>query len=496
MTDRAGRAGSNLWVLVIGWALISLAALVWSLAGMEIDRARTVAAGEHNLRSLWPYWIACASLWSALSAMWLALARSRDNAASSFGRTVILVLLVAIGVRAAVLLTHDPALSDDVNRYIFDGRNLAVGKNPYLVMPADRLMASEERWPGEQQLLPLITYPELATPYLPVSQLVFATIGKCIGVSWSDPVSSARVFRVAFVALEIALMSLLTAALWRTGRSAWWLALYAWHPLPISEIAGSGHQDIIGIVFLVASLLAFTIAPAKTWRWSVLLALSAMGKPFTLPAGAMILRGRTWREWMNSLAIGATVAVLALAPFWFFWGDHGAAYHHWRATADVLAEKFAHFGGVYEPVLGAVRTIMPADGQPVGYNLKQEWLARKICFGVLAVIGVGIFFSRLNAWQATRAFLFALVMLTTTAHPWYLLWAFALIPLAPSPALWIASLTLPWGYVVIADGVSWKVSAWVYAAAYIPVFAALLVDVVLSWRRRTAMIPPSIPTPS
>ena len=291
-------------------------------------------------------------------------------------------------------------------------------------------------------------------------------------------------------------MLLLLSALRRTGRSAWWLALYAWHPLPISEIAGSGHQDIIGIVFLVASLLSFAIKPARTWLWSVLLALSAMGKPFTLPAGAMMLRGRPWREWMKSLAVGASVGVIALSPFWYFWGDRGTSYRNWHDTADVLTEKFAHFGGVYEPLLGAVRTIIPADGQPVGYNLKQEWLARKICFGLLALITVGIFFSRMSAWQATRAFLFALVMLTTTAHPWYLLWAFALFPLAHSPALWIASLTLPWGYVVFADGVNWNVSAWVYSAAYIPVFAALLVDVVLSWRRRTAMIPPSIPTPS
>ena len=493
MNDRPGKAGSMRWTLIIGWSLLSLAVLVWTMAGMTIDRSHTLEAGDHNLRTLWPYWIASGSLWGGLTALWLMIRQCRNGDGQSFGRIAALILLVAMGARIALLIVHDPALSDDVNRYVFDGRNLAAGFNPYLVIPADRLPTTNENWPGEREMLPLVTYPELATPYLPVSHVVFGAIGKCIGVEWSDPIASAQVFRISFVFIELVLMLLLLAALRRMGRSAWWLALYAWHPLPISEFAGSGHQDIVGIVFLVASLLAFTIKPAKTWLWSVLLALSAMGKPFTLPAGAMMLRGRPRREWLKSLAIGAAVGAVALAPFWYFWGDHGKAYRNWHATADVLAEKFAHFGGVYEPVLGVVQRVLPADGQPAGYNLKQEWLARKICFGVLVVIAIGVFLSRLGAWQATRAFLFALVMLTTTAHPWYLLWAFALFPLAPSPALWIASLTLPWGYVIFGDGLNWKVAPWVYAIAYIPVFAALFIDVLLSWRRRTTLISPTIP---
>jgi uncharacterized membrane protein YsdA (DUF1294 family) len=487
MSDRSTRAGHILRSLIVAAALLGLAALAWSLAGMAIDRERSLAAGEMNLRNLYPFWGASSLLWAALSGIWILLARSTPGNAKSSNRTALMIIAVAVSARVVVLAYHDPALSDDVNRYIFDGRNLASGHNPYLVIPAERLTTQQERWPGEQQLLPLVTYPELATPYLPVSELVFGGIGLFIGERWSDPLSSARVFRITFVAIEIILMLLMLAALRRSERSAWWLALYAWHPLPITEFAGSGHQDIIGMVLLVGSLLAFTLAPGKTARWSALLALSAMGKPFTLPAGAMMLRGRPVREWIVSLATGAAVGLLALAPFWLIWGDHGAAYHHWRATADVLAEKFAHFGGVYEATLGVVRDVMPAEGQPAGYNLKQEWLARKICAGMLAIIAAGIFASRMNAWQAVRAFLFALVLLTPMAHPWYLLWAFALFPMAPSAALWVASLTIPIGYIVFADGVNWKVPAWALAAAYIPVFAALAADVMWSWRRRQAV---------
>ena len=110
-------------------------------------------------------------------------------------------------------------------------------------------------------------------------------------------------------------------------------------------------------------------------------------------------------------------------------------------------------------------------------------MARKICVGLLVLAAIVILVNRrLNFWQATRAMLFALVLLTTTAHPWYLLWALALVPMSNSWAMWIFSLTLPWGYAAFADGLHWKVSSWILAAAYAPVMVALIWDVVIHLR--------------
>jgi hypothetical protein len=197
-----------------------------------------------------------------------------------------------------------------------------------------------------------------------------------------------------------------------------------------------------------------------------------------------MLRGRPLCEWIRSVVVGTFVAAVMLAPFWVIYGDHGRAYRNWKATANDLAERFAHFGGVYQPVLATVRIAIPAEGKPDGFNLKQEWLARKICLGIFGIAAIGIYFSRLNAWQATRAILFSLALLSTTAHPWYLLWGFALVPMANSWAIWVLSLTLPWGYAVLGDVVHWTISPWVHAAAYGPVFIALACDIVIHWRGR------------
>jgi len=108
--------------IVIVWAVGSLAGLVAALAALHIDRSPTVAAAEANLRTLWPLWIASASGWAALTAVWgVFCRRPPQGQAARAGRVTLLVVGVAVLARLAVLATHQPALSDDVYRYTFDG---------------------------------------------------------------------------------------------------------------------------------------------------------------------------------------------------------------------------------------------------------------------------------------------------------------------------------------------------------------------------------------
>ena len=264
--------------VVIG-SVVSLAALVVALAMMRLDRTPSIEAGQANLAALWPYWVASACVWAALTGMWMLLRRApQAQPRGRFARVAVFVLGVAVAVRAGVLLTHEPTLSDDVYRYVLDGRNLAHGINPYMTAPMQRLgfdtdtiverplgvlvqqgreLVEGEAWPGEGALLPLINNPELHTIYLPTSQWVFAICGAIIGDTESSPIQSARLIRGAMTLFDVAAIGLILIVLRRCDRSAWWAALYAWHPLPITEIAGSGHQDSIGAALLVLALLSF-----------------------------------------------------------------------------------------------------------------------------------------------------------------------------------------------------------------------------------------------
>jgi hypothetical protein len=348
----------------------------------------------------------------------------------------------------------------------------------------------------------------------------------CESGGWRSPKSSARVFRAGFVFIELILVLVLSGVLRTRNWSPWWLALYAWHPLALDGFSASGHQDVIGIALMTAALAILpsplergvgregsdqvqdrastetrTPSPQPSPKGrgrtqlaasATLLAMSVMVKPIAAIAGLMVLRRASWRAWIVSLIVGS-IACMALAlPL--NWYPRQQEFQKWKQTADWMAEKAAHFGGVYEPVLCIVRGQMPdgPDRQP-GFNLEQEWLARQICMWTLAAVLLATFVLACDAWRATAAAMLVVALCSTMCHPWYLLWGLALFPIANrSWGLWIYSLTISFGYAVFftgkghALGVEWTVAPAALLIAYIPVTIGVCVDARALIRRTHA----------
>ncbi|MHC4990822.1 MAG: hypothetical protein ACYTGC_07550 [Planctomycetota bacterium] len=483
---------SRALLVTILLALASMAALVAVMPSLVIEPAAATDAGRENLRHLWPFWIASAALWISLTALWCVLhrrrARGRDHAARPV-RAAALVLGAAALARVVVLVGHDPVLSDDIFRYAFDGRNLAAGWNPYLVTPDDRRDAAAPRWPGEGEVVTRMNNTELATIYLPSSQWLFAGVAWIMPRAVHDALEAARWYRTMLTVLELGAMALVLLALRRGRRSPWWLALYAWHPLAITEIAGSGHQESLGLLLLVAALCVATATtgPGGAGRvaaWSALLAGAALVKPVVLPIAPLLLRGRRWTLWASSLAVGAVTCLALAGPLWL--AGSGEALANLGATATRFSLKWAHFGSIYEPVLWSIERLMPGPNDP------QEQLARALCTGLLALVVIAIIVRSRDVWAGARSMLFAMVLFTPAAHPWYMLWSLILLPRSPSVAVWIGSLTISWGYAAWGFRLDdkgepgWGVSPWLLVAAYAPVYAALLWSALRSSRREDA----------
>src|SRR5262245_25300760 len=158
--------------------------------------------------------------------------------------TLLVVVIFAILFRLSVLFAP-PLLSDDVYRYVWDGRVQSAGINPYRYIPADNKLEGVR----DTAIYPKINRRDYApTMYPPGAEAIFLLTTRI-----SQSVTWMKATMVGFEAITAwALMALLASF----GLSRQRVLIYAWHPLVVWEFAGSGHLDAIAIAFVALALLA------------------------------------------------------------------------------------------------------------------------------------------------------------------------------------------------------------------------------------------------
>ena len=221
-----------------------------------------------------------------LAAVWL-------NLRSSQSRPVLIIALVFATLFRLSILFSTPYLSDDIYRYIWDGRVQAAGVNPYRYIPADQSLAHLR----DENIYPKINRRESApTMYPPVAEGVwFLTTRVSESVTWM------KVTMIGFEAIAVwAIMQLLGSF----GMARQRILIYAWHPLAVWEFAGSGHFDAIVIAFVALALLAHRRnAAAMT---GVALACATLVKFF--PA---VLFPALYKRWSWKMPLAFTLTIVA-----------------------------------------------------------------------------------------------------------------------------------------------------------------------------------------
>src|SRR5262249_10892434 len=152
----------------------------------------------------------------------LSLLAARSLSASRIG-----FLLLCGGLFRATLIPRAPDLSDDLYRFLWDGRVAAAGISPYRFAPDAPELADIDpalRAQGGHR--------DMRTVYPPVSQAVFR---EAVSAGRAAPYA----LKIFFSAADLAVVALLA----RSGvpSARWAAALYAFHPLAITESAGQGH---------------------------------------------------------------------------------------------------------------------------------------------------------------------------------------------------------------------------------------------------------------
>jgi hypothetical protein len=211
--------------------------LLLGCALLVLYRAGVSASGVSGIR----FFMKVAFIQSAiyLLAAWI-VTRARPS-----NSTLLIAIGFAVLFRVSILFAP-PYLSDDIYRYVWDGRVQAAGINPYRYIPA----APELAQLRDDKIYPKINRRDYAhTIYPPVAQVVFLLTTRI-----SESVVWMKVTMLIFEMIAIwAIASLLNLL----GRPRQLVLLYAWHPLCVWEFAGSGHVDAIAIAFIALAFLAW-----------------------------------------------------------------------------------------------------------------------------------------------------------------------------------------------------------------------------------------------
>jgi len=387
------------------------------------------------------------------------------------------ILGIALLLRAT-LLPVTPWLSDDIYRYIWDGRVQLAGINPYLHAPE-----SVELEPLRDPLWQRINHPEIPTIYPPGMQAVFAIAA---AVSPSVPW-----FKLVMIGFDLAILLLLRRLTMWMGREVWSLAIYAWNPLVIIEVAGNGHNDVIAAAFLVLALLAMTRA-RKAWSAAALAAgiLAKLFPFFCLPS--LVRRTPTRWLWPIPLVVALGYLPVLAARGGLFRGlsEYG---HRWQHN-DFLFRGILTATTWLDPTealkgwISGVRPFLD-DATSIDFLYSYthpQYVARAIAFGLMALVAVGVSFRPMPLSREMLVALGAVLLLSPPVHPWYLLWIAPLLAVRPSRGLILWTGLAPLSYALPArwgaEGPPGGVLLWL---EYLPVYALLAYDWIAARRSRS-----------
>ncbi len=327
------------------------------------------------------------------------------------------ILLVALLCRIPFLV-RPPELSDDLFRYLWDGLQLLHGHNPYTLSPSASLTAGSD-------LLQRINHPQLVTIYPPMAQWLFAG-----GALWGGGIFGLKLF---LGLIDLVTCGLILLLLRRLEKPAWLAVLYAWQPLPILEIAGSGHIDGAAIALFLAALWLLLLLPGRTlgallsggcFSAAVLVKLF----PLVFFPAVWLLLSRRQRGPFILTGVGT-----ALLLSWPFWPDLA---HGWE-TLHLYVTSWEFSGFLYR-----LLHLAGISGH----------LAR-LQLGCLFMICLWLIFFRhlqnhpLSTRDAADSALrggygtaLCFLLLTTTLHPWYALYLAMFLPFVTG----VSGLILSW----------------------------------------------------
>ncbi len=351
------------------------------------------------------------------------------------------VALVSISVFGVAFVLAPPVLSDDVYRFVWEGRVWLEGFNPYALAPTDPALSylRDDQWAA-------INNKPLASVYPPLSQALFILIDLLGG-----GVRTAKVLALIAHAATTIVVSRFSS----DSRASLAVAL---NPLLLSEGALNGHLDVLtGLALLVA---AWSLGRQRIARAAIATCAAVALKAVGVVMVPLFARHRA------AFSVVAAVSAFALAPLVAF-----------RPLADAASgpAQFAARWRGNESIYAVVEWIsLQVFDESIAISL-----ARAVVVSVVLVVGTIAVAKRVPPIRATRILLWTTLLLSPQVHPWYLAW---LLPIEIASGgiaalVWSAGVLCAYAPLDrwLVEGV-WEMPIVLQIAEYAMVTVALLVE--------------------
>ncbi len=379
----------KLRVAAVGLALAVLAGLVLLLVRPSINPAQI-----RPLPLLIGAWLAF------IAAAWLLRKVPRRAA-------VALILLGGIAIQA-VAVSAPPQNSNDLYRYIWDGRVQAAGADPYQYVPSATQVAGLRDeflfYPHAEFCVTAyyvrhhpaadltrgctrINRPTVPTIYPPVAEAYF------LGVHYLHPADdSSTPIQAATALVAVLITVLLLFGLARLGRDVRMAALWSWCPTVALEAGNSAHVDVIAVGIAAAAILV--LATARTTRRTVL--------------GGILLGLAIATKMTPALTVPAVLARGGDPPR----PPRMAIRRRWVTVAVAAGSAFTV---VYLP------HVLRVGGKVIGFlpgYLQQEGYTKGTRFGIIGLFVTGPL-AIATAVLILAAIAFAVLLFSDPDRPWH-----------------------------------------------------------------------------
>jgi alpha-1,6-mannosyltransferase len=372
-------------------------------------------------------------------------------------RALIASFALAIAMQALLIFTP-PTLSDDMYRYVWDGRVQAQGISPYRYPPdAPELQALRD-----DAVWRFINRKHAVTVYPPGSELAFALL-------WRVRPDSVRWFQVAMALGGLSAAGLLVGLLRALGRSTARVLIFLWSPLLLFETAHAAHVDGLVLPLLVGTWWARV--RERDGIVGLLLGLATAVKLY--PA---LLLPALWRprhpqgRWRMPLAFALTLTA-CYAPYTLASGRPPIGY-----LPNYFKERFN---------MGLADELIPRF---IRWGVDPDRGLLLLTAGVLAALGLWMVLrpatDGATALRRCVWLIGAFTLLTQNLFSWYMLWLLPLIAIFLRPGRLLGLRADAWtgwwlfcGLVALSYTffIHWRPLKAALWAQFLPLYAFLLV---------------------